>query len=70
MFKVVTTGSDGTREEGDEVFGTEAEAQQRGQQVCSDYSQGAEVLHMHNPGDNPEPDDEIDYEVIEIADTK
>ena len=66
MFKVVTIGSDGTRQEDDDVFETEAEAEQHGQQMCSDYSQGMEVLHMHNPGDYPDPDDEIDYEVIEV----
>ena len=68
MFKVVTIGSDGTREEDDELFQTEAEAEQRGQQICSDFSQGTEVLHMHNPGDYPDQDDEIDYEVIEVDD--
>ena len=68
MFKVVTIGSDGTREEDDDVFETEAEAEQHGQQMCSDYRQGATVLHMHNPGDYPDPDDEIDYEVIEVDD--
>lgn len=68
MFKVVTIGSDGSREEDDEVFETEAEADERGQQLCSDYSQGAEVLHLHNPGDYPDPDDEIDYEVVEVDD--
>jgi hypothetical protein len=66
MYKVVTIGSDGTREEDDEVFETEAEAERHGEQMCSDYSQGATVLHMHNPGDYPDPDDEIDYEVIEV----
>ena len=68
MFKVVTIDSNGTREEDDEVFETEAEAEQHGQQMCSDDSQGAEVLHMHNPGDYPDPDDEIDYVVIEVDD--
>ncbi len=68
MFKVVTIGSDGTREEDDEVFETKSEAGQRGQQMCSDYSQGASVLNMHNPGDSPAPDDELDYEVIEVDD--
>lgn len=33
MFKVVTIGSDGTREEDDDVFETEAEAEQHGQQM-------------------------------------
>lgn len=72
MFKVVTIGSDGSREEDDEVFETEAEAEQHGQQMCSDYGQGGTVLHLHlhlhNPGDNPDPADEIDYEVIEVDD--
>lgn len=30
MFKVVTIGSDGTREEDDDVFETESEAEQHG----------------------------------------
>jgi hypothetical protein len=68
MFKVVTIGSDGSREEDEEVFETEAEAEQHGLQMCSDFSQGGEVLHMHNPGDYPDPDDQIDYEVIEVDD--
>ena len=66
MFKVVTIASDGTREEDDEVFETEAEADEYGQKLCSDYSQGGDVLHMHNPGDYPDTGDEIDYEVIEV----
>lgn len=67
MFKIVTIGSDGTREE-DELFETEAEAEAYGEQYCSDYSQGAEVLHMHNPGDYPEPNDSLEFEVIEVED--
>lgn len=66
MFKVVTIGSDGRREDDDEAFETEAEAAQHGSQMCSDYSQGGEVLRMHNPGDYPDSDDQIDYEVIEV----
>ena len=66
MFKIVTIGSDGTRELDDELFKTEAEAEAYGAQYCSDHSQGAEALHMHNPGDYPDPDDSLDFEVIEV----
>ena len=68
MFKIVTIGSDGAREEDDELFETEAEAEAYGEQYVSDYSQGAEVLHMHNPGEYPESQYSLEFEVIEVDD--
>lgn len=68
MFKVVTIGSDGSREEDDESFETEAEAQAHVENLCDGYTEGAEILHLSNPGDYPDPDDELDFEVIEVDD--
>lgn len=57
---------DGTSEEEDEIFETEAEAEAYGADQCNNYSVGGEVLHMSNPGDYPLNDDEADFEVIEV----
>ena len=66
-FKVVMQYPDGTSEEEDEVFDTEEEAHEYGLVQCSNYSTGAEVLHMSNPGDYPLDDaDEADFDVIEV----
>jgi len=65
-YKVVMQYSDGTEEEDDEVFETEAEADEHGLYMLSCYTQGNEILHMSNPGDYPLPDEEADFEVIEV----
>jgi len=65
MFKVVMTYSDGTEDEQDEVFETEAEAEDHGQYMCSCFSTGGEILHLSNPGDYPLTDDSADYYIIE-----
>lgn len=69
VFKVVMQYPDG-EEEDDEVFETEAEANEYGLTQISNYHTGAEVLHMSNPGDYPSDgeDDEIDFDVIEVED--
>jgi hypothetical protein len=68
MFKVVMKYSDGTTEEDDEVFPSETEAREHGSYLVSCYHEGAEVLHMSNPGDYPlVEDDDADYEVIEVG---
>lgn len=67
MFKVVMKYSDGTTEEDDEVFESEAEANEHGLYLCSCYEEGGEILHMSNPGDYPlDDDDRADFEVIEV----
>lgn len=67
MYKVVMVLPDGTKEQDDEVFETEAEAVAHGEEQCSNYMAGAEVLHMSNPGDYPlSEDDDVDFEVIEV----
>ena len=45
--------SDGTSEEDDNLFDTEAEARAHGEYLCSCYHLGGEILHMSNPGDYP-----------------
>lgn len=66
-FKVVMTYSDGDREELDEVFETESEAEAFGLEQVSNFDAGGEVLHLSNPGDYPAPDEGVqaDYEVVE-----
>lgn len=67
-FKVVMKYSDGEREELDEVFETEGEAEEFGLEQVSNFSVGGEILHLSNPGDYPLPSEsvEADYEVFEI----
>jgi len=66
-FKVVMTYSDGDREELDDVFETESEAEAFGLEQVSNFDAGGEVLHLSNPGDYPAPDEGVqaDYEVVE-----
>jgi hypothetical protein len=65
VFKVVMVYSDGTRQEDDDLFETESEAEEHGLYLCSCYSEGAEILHLSNPGDYP-LDDEADFQVVEV----
>ncbi len=58
-------------EEQDEVFNTEEEAEEYALYLCSCTRQGAEILHMSNPGDYDYDEDDYedpDYEIIEIDD--
>lgn len=57
---------DGTSEEQDEVFESEAAAEDYGSYMVSCYSQGGEILHLSNPGDYPLSDDDADFEVIQV----
>lgn len=67
-YKVVMQYPDGTTEEDDEVFETEAEADEYGVYMVSCHSLGGEILHMSNSGDCPLSDEEADFEVIEVDD--
>lgn len=49
----------------DEVFNTEEDAEEHALYLCSCTREGAEILHMSNPGDYDEDDYETDYEIIE-----
>lgn len=65
-YKVVMQYSDGTKEEEDELFETEAGAYEHGVYMVSCFRQGGEILHMSNPGDYPLSGEEADFEVIEV----
>lgn len=67
-YKIIMKFSDGSEEEQDEVFDTESEAEDYANYLCGCVSTGAEILHMSNPGDYPDEDDDADYEIIEVDD--
>lgn len=50
----------------DEIFDTEEAAEEYALYLASCAKEGAEILHMSNPGDYDEDDYEDDYEIIEI----
>lgn len=63
-YKVIFDG-----EEEDEVFETEAEAEEYALYLCSCTRDGAETLHMSNPGDydyDEEVYEDPEYEIVEI----
>ena len=60
-YKVIFDG-----DEQDEVFNSESAAEDYALYLVSCTKEGAEILHMHNPGDYDEDDYETDYEIIEI----
>lgn len=63
-YKVILDG-----EEDDGIFDTYEEAEEHASYLCSCAREGAEILHMSNPGDY-EYDEETweypDYEIIEV----
>lgn len=68
-YRIELSFENGSTEEPEEVFDTEDEASEFGNQWISAYRHGGEVLHMSNPGDYPlNEDEEVDYEVIEVDD--
>ena len=67
MYKVEMLYSDGTTEELDETFKTELEANEYGCYMISCLHEGAEILHMSNPGDYPLDENTDDnFEVVEV----
>lgn len=50
----------------DEIFDTEEDAEEYALYLSSCAREGAEILHMSNPGDYDEDDYEADFEIIEI----
>ena len=61
-YKIIFEG-----EEQDEVFYTYEGAQDHALYWVSCYHTGGEILEMSNPGDYPyDPEDEPDYEIIEV----
>lgn len=67
-YRAKVTYSDGSSDIDDFEFDTYAEAQDRFSEIENDYRTGGEVLHMSNPGDYPEENDELSFEVVEIDD--
>lgn len=65
MFKVIMF-LDGKEELQDEIFETEEEATDYALEYIGNYTEGAEVLHYHNPLDYPDDDVDANYEIIEI----
>ncbi len=56
-------------EEQDEVFDTEEAAAEYALYLCSCTREGAEILHMSNPGDydyDKDSFEEPDYEIVEF----
>ena len=50
----------------DEVFDTEEDAEEYALYLCSCAREGAEILHMSNPGDYDADDYDTDYGIIEV----
>ena len=69
QYKVRLISEDGEVHEEDDLYDTEEDAYEYGCYLKSCYFQGQEILHMSNPGDNPEPDydEEIKIEVVEAC---
>ena len=65
-YKVMMYYPDGTSVEEDNIFDTEEEAREHGLYCCDCYDEGAEVLHLSNPGDYPLSEDTADFEIIEV----
>lgn len=63
-YKVIVEYDDGTKEEEEEVFDTREEADDHGLYIMACANEGAETLHMSNPGDYPDEEADIDYEVV------
>lgn len=63
-FKVLFYG-----EYEDEVFNTKEDAEEYALYLCSCAREGAEILHMSNPGDYDYDEDNFedpDYEIVKI----
>lgn len=65
-YKIIFDG-----EEQDEVFGSWDAAEEYALYLCSCSSEGAEILHMSNPGDYDYDEDTFEapeYEIVELDD--
>ena len=63
-YKIIFEG-----EEEDEVFDSYEDAEEYALYLVSCYHTGGEIIEMSNPGDYPyDPDDEPEYEIVEIDD--
>lgn len=55
-------------EEEDEIFDTEEDAEDYASYLSGCVKEGAEILHLSNPGDYDEDDYDDDYEIVEVDD--
>lgn len=63
-YKIIFDG-----EEEDDIFDTEEAAEEYADYLVSCTREGAEILHMSNPGDYDYDEDDFDdpeYEIVEI----
>ncbi len=63
-YKVIFDG-----EEEDEIFNSERDAEEYALYLCSCCEEGADTLHMSNPGDYDYDEDSFetpDYEIVKI----
>lgn len=70
-YGIYLIDEDGDRDEQDEVFSSEEEAEDYAIYLQGCSRLGAEILHMSNPGDYPYDEDDFeapDYEIFEIED--
>lgn len=68
-YKIVMQYSDGTKEEQDDIFDSEEEAEEYACYLVGCSRVGAETLNLSNPGDYPLDDFEApDFEIVEIND--
>lgn len=65
-YKVVMIYSNGERDEQDEVFDSEWEAEQYALDLVGAYSVGGEVLKLSNFSEFEIDDEDPEYEIIEI----
>lgn len=65
-FKV-SWEDEGMSDDDDDVFETRAEAEAHALIQVDNFHSGAEVLHMSNPGDYPDDDDEDpQFKIVEV----
>ena len=65
-YKIIFDG-----DEQDEVFSSESAAEEYALYLCSCTRDGAEILHMSNPGDydyDEESFEDPEYEIVELED--
>ena len=68
-YKVIMHYSNGIREEEEDVFDTEDDAEEYALYLISCGKEGAEILNLSNPGDYDLDDyDEPDFEIVEFDD--
>lgn len=70
-FKIILIMDDGDRVMQDEEFDTAEEAEDYACYLQSCDREGAEILHMSNPGDyeyDPDTFEPVEYEIVEVDD--